>query len=210
MNSTSNPDSVWIRQLGLAGNGVLHSHPEGSNGNHIRCPCNKKKCQNKNFVEVNEATFHLYKYGFVHNYRVWYLHDEIKSSIYGDEALHNVNVTCHPTITDNVGLLTTLMQLVHSLMLILLRNLQTQQHKIFIIFLMLQTKKYGSVVKRTHGYQPLLECFTSSQSIDCLNNAMMLCVGLLDDNVMIDSFYETKKLVKGIRLSVDKIHTCLN
>ena len=113
MNSTSNPDSVRIRQLGLAGNGVLHSRPEGSNGNHIKCPCNKKKCQNKNFVEVNEARFHLYKYGFVHNYHVWYLHDEIKSSIYGDEAIHNVNVTCHPAITDNVGLLTTFVQMVY-------------------------------------------------------------------------------------------------
>ena len=33
---------------------------------------------------------------------------------------------------------------------------------------------------------------------------------LSDDNVMIDSFYEAKKLVKGIRLPVDKIHTYLN
>ena len=33
---------------------------------------------------------------------------------------------------------------------------------------------------------------------------------LADDNVMIDSFYETKKLVKGIGLLVNKIHTCLN
>ena len=31
-----------------------------------------------------------------------------------------------------------------------------------------------------------------------------------DDNVMTDSFYETKKLVKGIGLPVYKIHTCLN
>ena len=33
---------------------------------------------------------------------------------------------------------------------------------------------------------------------------------LSDDNVMIDSFYETKKLIKGIGLPVYKIHTCLN
>ena len=33
---------------------------------------------------------------------------------------------------------------------------------------------------------------------------------LSDDNVMTDSFYETKKLIKGIGLSVYKIHTCLN
>ena len=33
---------------------------------------------------------------------------------------------------------------------------------------------------------------------------------LPDDNVMTDSFYETKKLVKRIGLPVYKIHTCLN
>ena len=33
---------------------------------------------------------------------------------------------------------------------------------------------------------------------------------LPDDNVMTDSFYETKKLIKGIGLPVYKIHTCLN
>ena len=69
------------------------SRPEGSDSNHIRCPCNKKKYQNKNFVKVNEARFHLYKYGFVSNYRVWYLHGETESSIYRDEVLYNVNAT---------------------------------------------------------------------------------------------------------------------
>lgn len=33
---------------------------------------------------------------------------------------------------------------------------------------------------------------------------------LSDNKVMVDSFYGTKKLGKGIGLSVDKIHTCLN
>ena len=33
---------------------------------------------------------------------------------------------------------------------------------------------------------------------------------LSDDNVMTDSFYETKKIVKVIGLPVYKIHTCLN
>ena len=89
------------------------SRPEGSDGNHIRCPCKKKKCQNKNFVEVNKAKFHLYKYGFVPNYRVWYLHGETESSIYGEEALYNVNATNHHVITNNVGSLTTFVQMVY-------------------------------------------------------------------------------------------------
>ena len=51
--------------------------------------------------------FHLYKYGFVPNYHVWYLHGETESSIYGDKALYNVNITHHHAITNNVGSLTT-------------------------------------------------------------------------------------------------------
>ena len=33
---------------------------------------------------------------------------------------------------------------------------------------------------------------------------------LPNDNVMTNSFYQTKKLIKGIGLPVYKIHTCLN
>ena len=83
------------------------SRLEGGDDNHIRCPCNKKKCQNKNFFEVNKARFHLYTYDFVLNYRVWYLHGETESSIYGEEALYNVNATNHHAITNNVGSSTT-------------------------------------------------------------------------------------------------------
>ena len=40
---------------------------------------------------------------------VWYLYGEIESSIYRDEALHNVNVTCHHAMTYNSRPLTTIM-----------------------------------------------------------------------------------------------------
>ena len=89
------------------------SRLEGSDSNHIRCLCNKKKCQNKNFVEVNEARFQSFKYSFVPNYRVWYLYGETESSIYGDEALYNVNVTHHHAIKNNVRSLSTFVQMVY-------------------------------------------------------------------------------------------------
>ena len=44
---------------------------------------------------------------------VWYLHGETKSSIYGDEALHNANATRHHAITNNVGPSTTFVQMVY-------------------------------------------------------------------------------------------------
>ena len=44
---------------------------------------------------------------------MWYLHGETKSSIYGDEALNNVNATNHHAITNNVGSSTTFVQMVY-------------------------------------------------------------------------------------------------
>ena len=44
---------------------------------------------------------------------MWYLKSEIESSIYGDEALHNVNATRHHAITDNVGPSTTFVHMVY-------------------------------------------------------------------------------------------------
>ena len=44
---------------------------------------------------------------------MWYLHGETESSIYGDEALYNVNVTHHHAITNNVGSSTTFVQMVY-------------------------------------------------------------------------------------------------
>ena len=44
---------------------------------------------------------------------MWYLHGETESSIYGDEALYNVNVTNHHAITNNVGSSTTFVHMVY-------------------------------------------------------------------------------------------------
>jgi len=50
------------------------SHPEGRDGERLRCPCNRKKCQNRNFENVHTVHGHLLKEGFVPGYHVWYLH----------------------------------------------------------------------------------------------------------------------------------------
>ena len=44
---------------------------------------------------------------------MWNLHGETESSIYGDEALYNVNAINHHAITNNVGSSTTFFQMVY-------------------------------------------------------------------------------------------------
>ena len=40
-----------------------------------RCPCNR--CGNREMLDRNTITVHLYKNGFMSNYKQWYLHGEM-------------------------------------------------------------------------------------------------------------------------------------
>lgn len=49
------------------------------NGDKIRYPCNRFKCQNHSFQDENAVKYHLIKYVFVHNYLNWYLNRETEA-----------------------------------------------------------------------------------------------------------------------------------
>ena len=52
------------------------SHLELMDQSRIRCPCDHRKCQNRNFQEADTVRYHLAKYIFVRDYYTWYLHGE--------------------------------------------------------------------------------------------------------------------------------------
>ncbi|XP_073049018.1 uncharacterized protein [Primulina eburnea] len=52
------------------------SHPECLLDGNIRCPCNRKKCQNQTYVDEDTVKVHLGRYGFVPDYYNWYFHGE--------------------------------------------------------------------------------------------------------------------------------------
>ena len=54
----------------------VQKHPEHTAGDRIRCPCNKARCRNKRFQEVDTVRMHLYNKGFVKEYYTWIYHGE--------------------------------------------------------------------------------------------------------------------------------------
>lgn len=51
-------------------------HPECMDGEKLRCPCNHRKCRNKNILDEFTIMTHLGTYGFKPNYYRWYHHGE--------------------------------------------------------------------------------------------------------------------------------------
>ncbi|XP_058003650.1 uncharacterized protein LOC131180064 [Hevea brasiliensis] len=64
-------------------------HPEWMDGDKLKCPCNHRKCQNRNYVDENTIRLHLMKHGFVPYYYKWILHGEPRTSNIDSE---NINV----------------------------------------------------------------------------------------------------------------------
>ena len=45
-------------------------------GEKIKCPCNHRKCQNRNYLDEDTVKVHLRRNGFVTDYYRWYHHGE--------------------------------------------------------------------------------------------------------------------------------------
>ena len=68
-------------------------HKEGIVDGKIRCPCKKKRCQNKNFLDADTVRTHLYKNGFVKGYHTWRFHGETELVIRHDENIQFNNAS---------------------------------------------------------------------------------------------------------------------
>ena len=51
-------------------------HPECMDDEKIKCPCNHRNCQNRNYLDEDTVKVHLGRNGFVANYYRWYHHGE--------------------------------------------------------------------------------------------------------------------------------------
>ncbi|XP_043807342.1 uncharacterized protein LOC122721981 [Manihot esculenta] len=189
--------------------------PDCLNGELIRCPCNRFKCQNRSFEDENTIRFHLMKYGFVRDYYVWYLHGEIQNY----NAVHRRSIDS----TDNTC------------------NVEYQHGEFSNAYEQLVADAAGPSFSPSISTEPpnqstqrlydMLAVANKELWPGCENHSQLSAVARIlnmksehhlsercFDNICqlikkilpTDNFYSTKKLLEGLGLPIQKIHSCLN
>ncbi|XP_021775699.1 uncharacterized protein LOC110739547 [Chenopodium quinoa] len=181
----------------------IRDHPESSNPDEVRCPC--VKCKNKRLWNANTVKIHLYDKGYVPNYYVWMCQGEGYPGV--PERRSN---EYHDMVLDAFG---------HS---------QDQGHS--------EEASVSSEEERNATAKHFLDLLKDFErplyegsslsvlkmaaiitSLKCEYNLPHRCVdgfasllseAIPNNNHMADSFYEVKKIVKGLELSHQKIHAC--
>ncbi|XP_048498370.2 uncharacterized protein LOC104900813 [Beta vulgaris subsp. vulgaris] len=170
----------------------------------IRCPC--FRCNNKRFFDVDIVREHLYKKGFCHNYFVWLCHGETvdeppsePSNPYRDmivDALGHNEENPNNEQINNVE-----------------EEPNDEAEKFFELLKAADSPLYeGSKVS-------VLEISSRIISLKCEYNLPHRCVDgfaslfnevIPNNNQMSTTFYDTKKVLKGLQLPHEKIHACRN
>ncbi|KAM3288173.1 hypothetical protein P3S67_021603 [Capsicum chacoense] len=195
------------------------SHPECMDGEKLRCPCNHHKCQNKNTLDEFTVMTHLKNNGFVPNYYCWYHHGESYipgPSVFGNhekEALasgETMNSQSHneframvfdvvgPSFDGNIEEDP---------------NTTTQN-----IYNLLKASEQEIWPGNPHGHTQLsivarhlnlkAEHHFFERAYDELSE--FISELMPNDNIMIDSFYSTKNLMRRLGLPVENIDYCKN
>ncbi|XP_039119063.1 uncharacterized protein LOC120255272 [Dioscorea cayenensis subsp. rotundata] len=222
------PDRQWMYQRRTRGlidpnfiDGVnsfvefAKAHSNCLDGYLMRCPCNHKKCRNRNLLDEDTIKAHIAKYGFVENYETWIHHGEsddgiiFRGHVVGevfeqfveDENLSAFGTMIHDVvgpsfqsndIEDNP---TPAIQHIYDL-------LRAEQQELWPNNPNRISKL--SVVARLMNLKA--EHHFSERLYDDFCQLMKECVP--SNNVMVDGFYETKQLVRGLGLPVEQIDCC--
>ncbi|XP_059288082.1 uncharacterized protein LOC132041388 isoform X3 [Lycium ferocissimum] len=203
------------------------NHPEGRDGERLRCPCNRKKCQNRNFENVHTVHAHLLSDGFKPDYHVWYLHgeNEVRGNIDQHERRHNWDHTMNsPPVNvgafDEPGPSTSYHRMIHEAAgpsfdpndMEEFPNPDAQKFYDMIdaanqeVWPGCETHSQLSAVARLLHIKA--EHHLSERCFDDI--CQYLNEIIPPDNLMPKNFYETKKLMRGMNMPVEKIHSCVN
>nr|GMC66417.1 uncharacterized protein LOC109166774 [Ipomoea batatas] len=187
------------------------SKPDFMDGTKIRCPC--KRCHHISFEEAETVRFHLCKYGFVPNYFEWNRHGEKSrnSTSMGFDANWSLNneqneplESYQQMVIDAAG------------QNLIARNVgeepNAEDKKFFDMLDAADRQLWSGCEKLTQlsAVARLLNIKTEyrlpEQCFDAF--CQLFKDGLPEDNNMVDSFYQTKKLIQGLGLPVEKIDCC--
>ncbi|KAJ8770996.1 hypothetical protein K2173_023321 [Erythroxylum novogranatense] len=201
------------------------SQPAYMDGSKIRCPC--RKCKHKCFLSIDEVQLHLLRKGFVPNYFQWTRHGEPLVASTSRRSEEHTSMNLNENVVEdgygrNVGVRpkNPYRQMVHdglghtyepsgenvdeepnpqakqffnllqSADRELWPNCETMT-QLSSIARILNIKSEGHISDRS--FDKILEWYNES---------------LLVDHTMVDSFYNMKKLIRGLGLPVKKIDCC--
>ncbi|XP_052181209.1 uncharacterized protein LOC127794273 [Diospyros lotus] len=189
------------------------SQPEWMDGNKIKCPCNQPKCRNTAFRDQDTVTSHLLTKGFVPGYYEWTLHGEVIATVDSVDMSYSAStLEAEPS-----NLFETMVmdaagpdfnpnmeeeppnpeaQAFYDMLSAAKKELYPgcQKHsQLSLVSRLLSFKSEHHLSER--GFNQLCE---------------LLKEVLPEPNTVIDNFYSTKKLVRGLGLPVEKIDCCRN
>ncbi|XP_021716595.1 uncharacterized protein LOC110684442 [Chenopodium quinoa] len=181
----------------------VKDNPESSNPNEVRCPC--AKCKNKRLWDPDTVKLHLFRAGFVPNYYEWMCHGEGFPTIpaSGSNEYREMVFDAFGQSQDHG----------HSEQ----ASVSSEEEP------NAQAKHFLDLLKASE--RPLyegsslsvLEMAARITSLKCKYNLLHRCVDgfvslfseeIPNNNQMVDTFYEVKKIMKGLEMPHERIHAC--
>ena len=188
------------------------AHTEWMDGEKIKCPCRRSKCQNRQFLDRETMKYHLLRHGFKAEYIVWNRHGETNNVIYEHHSMDSSGPSnpmndYHTMVTNAAG---------HSFD----QNYEYEENhnptaRQFYDMLDAannplwqgcENHSQLSVVARMLNIKA--DHHLSERAFDAIAKLMKEIVP--KENLIAESFYETKRMVRGLGLPVEKIHCCPN
>ncbi|KAL3635525.1 hypothetical protein CASFOL_020072 [Castilleja foliolosa] len=196
-------------------------HSLHKSGQKLKCPCDHKKCRNANYLEINEIKYHLYKNGFEENYYTWRYHGEVHIPLtsHYEFPVERVSEPVNREESTRNDLINMIEDAAgpdfdmdgdrfHD---------ETPNAAAQSFYDLLDAGKkplYPGCEKHT-----LLSFVSRLMNIKAENNISQKCYNQLSElikgilpagNLVPANFYESKKLLRGIGLPVEKIDCCKN
>ncbi|XP_019197160.1 PREDICTED: uncharacterized protein LOC109191027 [Ipomoea nil] len=183
-------------------------------GERIKCPCNQRKCQNTKYLDVPTVKYHLAKYGFVSDYYVWRFHGEYNVNLDVDQdvggppqvASEEASNAYQTMVMDAAGPEFNVDEIEES------PNPEAQ--KFYDMLKAADQELWPGSNK--HSQLSLIARLVSLKSENhisekCFNQFTELLKEVVpEDNLVPDNLYETKRLLRGMGLPVQKIDCCKN
>ncbi|KAL4590590.1 hypothetical protein LXL04_003524 [Taraxacum kok-saghyz] len=191
------------------------SNQNSKDGNKIKCPCTK--CLNKPYADVEVVKYHLARYGFMPNYHLWDRHGETSvrststvgsTSLGMDDSNRSSNEQHEPSYTEMV-----LDVAGPDFVTRFLDEEPNLEDKKFFDMLNAADRELWSGCEKVTQLSVVARLLNIKSEYripeDCFNSICQLMKdGLPEDNTMVGSLYESKKLIQALGLPVELIDCC--